>query len=168
MNLAVQFNVYKILRLGKKGCRSGKWHLFDSDFPSERQLVFSSLPLPCRFGCQMHDTPAANTCSQRVKPLAEHWAARKRLEPLEGKSSCRLERKSPSKRCHFSLLHPFFPKRRVLNTLNWTAKFTNVYLYNLEMPKKWFPYTPFSKMDDSFKVVKILIGSNMNSKMIVI
>ena len=148
MNLAVQLNVFKILRLGKKVCRSEKLHLFDGDFPSKRQLVFSSLPLPSRSGCQMHDTRAAGTRNQRVKPLSQHWAARRRFKPLERKTSCRLERKSPSKRCHFLLLRPFLPKRKILNTLNWTAKFTNVYLYNLEINKrikKPYTFKVFSK-----------------------
>ena len=39
------------------------------------------------------------------------------------------------------------------NTLNWAAKFTNVSLYNLESPKKSFPYTRSSQPCSPFKDV---------------
>ena len=151
MNLAVQFNVFKILCFGKKGCRSRKWHLIDGDFPSKQQLVSTpylflvGLVAKCAI-CLLH----TRTTSASKFPLGTDRATEE-VETVDGKWSCCLEGKSPSIRCHFLLLHPFFPKHKILNTLNWTAKFTNVYLYNLEMPKKWFPYTPFSKMDGSFK-----------------
>ena len=157
MNLALQFNVFKNPSFWEEGFLR---HLFDGRFPSkqskllERLLVFRSnlyLTAQCwtRGWTRWLCVPAA----------AESYLwqqSRKEERFMEGKSGCRsrsLEGKSPSKRCYFSLLPPFLPKHWVLNRLNWTAKFTNAYLYNLEMPKKWFPYTPFSKTDGSFKTI---------------
>ena len=146
MNLAVQFNVFKNPSFWEEGFLR---HLIDGRFPSkqskllERLLVFRSnlyLTAQCwtRGWTRWLCVPAA----------AESYLwqqSRKEERFMEGKSSCRsrsldcLEGKRSSKRC---LKNPSSQKEGFLNTLNWTAKFTNVYLYNLEIMKRYvFSYT---------------------------
>ena len=147
VNLAAQFNVYKNPAFGEEGEYWPKRPAFIRCFPSIYTNYRSSKLQ--EWECRLPDAQFPLCSHTHPDPLTSPKA-------LSLDERC-VDRKLPSKARSFSLLPPFLPKRRVLNTLNWTAKFTNAYLYNLEVPKKGFPYTPFSKTYSSLKIFTLLI-----------